>query len=107
MRAVILKAFGGSENFDDGEWPEPIPTAGEVKIRAKAVSVNPTDYKARLGGNEGAVPIILGRDTAGIIEEVGENVDRFFPGDEWLIFLALEIVEETGMQNLYVFPMNL
>ena len=87
MRAVILKAFGGSENFDDGEWPEPIPTAGEVKIRAKAVSVNPTDYKARLGGNEGAVPIILGRDTAGIIEEVGENVDRFFPGDEVMAYL--------------------
>ena len=47
------------------------PGSEEVKIRAKAVSVNPTDFKARRGGNQGAVPIILGRDTAGVVESVG------------------------------------
>ena len=45
MRAVILKAFGGTENFEDGEWPEPSPTPSEVKIKAKAVSVNPQIIK--------------------------------------------------------------
>ena len=87
MRAVVLKEFGGVENFEDADWPEREPDADQVKIRAKAVSVNPTDFKARRGGNQGAVPIILGRDTAGVVESVGANVSEFSPGDEVMAYL--------------------
>ena len=56
MKVVLLKEFGGVENFEDADWPEREPAPEEVKIRARAVSVNPTDFKARRGGNQGAVP---------------------------------------------------
>ena len=87
MQAVVLTEFGGVENFEDADWPEKEPDADQVKIRAKAVSVNPTDFKARRGGNQGAVPIILGRDTAGVVESVGANVTEFSPGDEVMAYL--------------------
>ncbi len=87
MRAVVLRKFGGVENFEDADWPERAPRSGEVKIRARAISVNPTDFKARRGGNQGAVPIVLGRDTAGVVESVGEDVTEFSPGDEVMAYL--------------------
>lgn len=87
MRAVVLRQFGGVENFEDADWPERAPRAGEVQIRARAISVNPTDFKARRGGNEGAAPIVLGRDTAGVVESVGGGVAEFSPGDEVMAYL--------------------
>ena len=87
MYAVVLKEFGGVENFEDADWPEREPEPEEVKIRARAISLNPTDFKARRGGNQGAVPIILGRDTAGVVESVGGGVTEFSPGDEVMAYL--------------------
>jgi NADPH2:quinone reductase len=49
--------------------------------------VNPTDYKARQGGSGGALPMLLGRDAAGVVDSVGEGVDDFSPGDEVMAYL--------------------
>ncbi len=87
MRAVVLRAFGGTENLEDADWPEREPREHEVKIRAEAISVNPTDFKARRGGNQGAVPMVLGRDTAGVVESVGAGVSEFSPGDAVMAYL--------------------
>ena len=87
MRAVVLKDFGGVENLAYMEWPEPSPQEGEVKIRVRVASVNPTDYKARKGGNEGKTPLVLGRDVAGLIDSVGRGVRGFKPGDEVMAYL--------------------
>ncbi|MDA0999803.1 MAG: NADP-dependent oxidoreductase [bacterium] len=87
MKAVVLKEFGGVENLADMDWPEPKAGEGQVKIRVKMVSVNPTDFKARRGGNQGAVPMVLGRDVAGIVEAVGDGVSAFAPGDEVMSYL--------------------
>ncbi len=87
MKAVLLKAFGGVENLEDGEIPEREPKEGEVKIRARMISVNPTDYKARTGFSGGALPMILGRDTAGVVEAVGPGVSTVSPGDEVMAYL--------------------
>lgn len=87
MKAVLLKDFGGVENLEDREWPEPEAGAGEVKIRTRMVSVNPTDYKARQGASGGVLPMLLGRDTAGVVESVGEGVEDFTPGDEVMSYL--------------------
>ncbi len=87
MKAVLLKEFGGVENFEDRDWPEPEPKEGEVKISARMISVNPTDYKARSGMSGGALPMLLGRDTAGVVEAVGAGVSDFAPGDEVMGYL--------------------
>ncbi|MBI3129360.1 MAG: NADP-dependent oxidoreductase [Candidatus Tectomicrobia bacterium] len=87
MRAVVLKEFGGVENLADMEWPDPSPGEGEVRIRVKAASVNPTDFKARRGGNEGKTPLILGRDVAGVVDGAGKGAGAFKAGDEVMAYL--------------------
>jgi len=87
MKAVLLKAFGGVENLEYREWPEPVASAGEVKIKTRTISVNPTDYKARQGGSGGVLPMLLGRDAAGVVESVGEGVKDIAPGDEVMVYL--------------------
>jgi NADPH:quinone reductase len=83
MRAQILKAFGGPENFELAEIPKPEVRPGMVLVRLLATSVNAIDIKIRTGLPIGPdLPAVLGADVAGIVEEVGAGVLDFRPGDE-------------------------
>jgi len=58
---------------------------GEVLVRIAASGVNPLDTKIRAGKAEHAkqpLPAVLGLDMAGTVEEVGDEVTAFRPGDE-------------------------
>lgn len=63
-----------------------LPAADEVLIKVYASGVNPADCKIRDGGDNDRMnfklPIILGWDAAGIIEEVGSQANAFKQGDE-------------------------
>lgn len=85
MRAVTVKAFGGPEvlTVDRVARPEPLPT--EVLVRVHAAGINPVDWKTRAGhGMAGlqTLPLILGWDVSGVVEEVGFGVTTLAPGDE-------------------------
>ncbi|KAH9206105.1 chaperonin 10-like protein [Leptodontidium sp. 2 PMI_412] len=55
--------------------------AGEVLIKAAAVAVNPIDWKNQDAGTYLSLyPFILGRNTAGMVEDVGEGVTKFYKG---------------------------
>jgi len=87
MKAIILKEFGGIENFEAVNIPVPTINAGEVLIKLKSISINPVDFKTRQGkGAAGRtkmeLPVILGWDISGIITEAGSDVTGFKPGDE-------------------------
>ena len=84
MKAVVLGAFGGAENFRDAELPLPQLRRGDVRIRVRAASFNPVDYQIRRGGAESrsASSMILGRDLSGVIEATAEDVADFKAGDE-------------------------
>jgi NADPH2:quinone reductase len=83
MRAQILKAFGGPENFEIADIPKPEIRPGTVLVRLMATSVNPIDIKIRTGLPIGPdLPAVLGADVAGIVEQVGAGVLDFRPGDE-------------------------
>jgi NADPH:quinone reductase-like Zn-dependent oxidoreductase len=57
----------------------PEPRSGEVRIRVRAASVNPVDWKlAARGSAEGH---IAGRDLAGVIDALGPGVARWKVGD--------------------------
>ena len=83
MKALVLKAHGGVENFLVAEVETPKVTAGRVLIRIAAASLNPIDNKIRGGLPIGPdLPGVLGCDFAGTIEAIGEGVTGFAPGDE-------------------------
>lgn len=86
MKAAVIRKYGGPDAFRIEEIPEPNPGAGEIKVRMRATSINPIDYKVRKGYlfflSGVRFPKILGSDFAGIIEKCGEGVEGFAPGDE-------------------------
>src|ERR1700742_4483515 len=86
MKAIRIYEFGEPEVMKIVEGERPIPAADEILVKVYAASVNPADYIVRRGGNEGLKPLLklplgLGLDAAGIVEEVGSNVAGFKPGD--------------------------
>lgn len=83
---MVLKQFGGIENFAIEEIPEPHVNPDEVLVRIKAAGVDQIDIKSRKG--EGMVnylkqqhPMILGWDISGVVSKVGSQVKTFQPGD--------------------------
>jgi NADPH:quinone reductase-like Zn-dependent oxidoreductase len=85
MRAVTIREFGGPEvlTTERVARPEPLPT--EVLVRVHAAGINPVDWKTRAGeGMAGlqTLPMILGWDVSGVVEEVGFGVTTLAPGDE-------------------------
>jgi NADPH:quinone reductase-like Zn-dependent oxidoreductase len=85
MKAVRIHSYGGTEVLCYEEAPRPTPGPGEVLIRVHASSVNPFDIAVRNGYMHGwfnySFPLILGSDTAGTVEEVGEGVTNLTVGD--------------------------
>jgi len=83
VKAVVLAAHGGAENFHDAEVPVPGVCAGEVRIRVEAAAFNPVDWQVRAGRPEGrrARSMILGRDLSGTIDAVHESVTGLAVGD--------------------------
>ena len=64
--------------FIEMDQPDPLPKEFDLKVRVKAVSINPVDYKIRDSAAvaEGEFKI-LGWDSAGIVESIGTNVKHF------------------------------
>jgi len=86
MKAIRIYEFGEPEVMKIIEVERPVPAANEILIKMFAASVNPADYIIRQGGNEGLKPLLklpmgLGIDGAGIVEEVGSEVTEFKKGD--------------------------
>ena len=83
LRAVLCIAFDGVKGLTLGEAPEPRPRADEVLVDVHAASVSYMDYLMVCGGYQmrPPLPYVPGTDAAGIVVAVGEDVDRFRPGD--------------------------
>jgi NADPH2:quinone reductase len=84
MRAVTITKAGGPEVLTVTDHPVRAAGAGEVRIAVKAAAVNPTDILMRENPEVYAKgsPGIPGMDAAGVIESVGEGVERLKVGDE-------------------------
>jgi NADPH:quinone reductase-like Zn-dependent oxidoreductase len=84
MKAAVLVGFGGVDQLELREIPEPKTGPGQVKVRVVATSINPIDLKLREGmkrpGLALELPAVLGRDASGVVVDVGSGVTRFRPG---------------------------
>lgn len=79
MRAAYYESVGSaSDVIRVGERATPRPQAGEVLVRVHASGVNPSDVKARAGARGApAYPYVIPHsDGAGVIESIGDGVDR-------------------------------
>ncbi|WP_306169374.1 zinc-dependent alcohol dehydrogenase family protein [Halomonas sp. MMSF_3323] len=87
MSAMVLNRYGEDAPFESATLSRPQVSAGQVVVRIAATSVNTIDTMIRQLGQEELpiapdLPAVLGMDFAGTIEEVGEGVTGFAPGDE-------------------------
>src|SRR3954452_12524845 len=74
------------------DLPTPAPAENEVLVRVHASSVNPVDASIASGvlaqhGVEYEYPVTLGRDYAGVLEQTGDAVNNYRPGDKVFGFL--------------------
>jgi NADPH:quinone reductase len=88
MKVIAIDEFGGPDKLHETERPKPEPRPGDVLIRVRAGSFNPIDYKIRQGRFGGDIPMVLGHDAAGVVEEVGKDVHRLRQGDEIWAYLG-------------------
>lgn len=84
MKAVRIHSFGGPEKVKIEDVPKPLIGPNEALVRVKAAGVNPVDWMIRekIYNPEGQhrVPLTLGQDFAGEIEEVAPG-SKFKVGD--------------------------
>jgi NADPH2:quinone reductase len=84
MRAAWYEKQGPArEVLMVGEMPDPLPGAGEVRIRIAASGINPGDIKKRedMFGYGMAYPrVIPHSDGAGRIDQIGEGVSLEWVG---------------------------
>ncbi|GEN79497.1 NADP-dependent oxidoreductase [Actinotalea fermentans] len=85
-KVFVFTAFGGPEHQQLTERAAPVPGPGEIAIAVRAAGVNPADWKRRRGafGTDGALPVAMGLEAAGVVTAVGEGVEGFAVGDEVL-----------------------
>ncbi|UOQ92497.1 quinone oxidoreductase [Halobacillus shinanisalinarum] len=83
MQVVQFTEYGGPEVLRSAEVEQPKPGSGEVLIKVTAIGVNYADTARRQGAYviPTPLPFIPGAEVAGIIEEIGGDVDRFQVGD--------------------------
>jgi NADPH:quinone reductase-like Zn-dependent oxidoreductase len=86
MKAVVFEDFGGPEVLHLAEVEAPAPGPKQVRIRVHSAGVNPVDFKIRAGlmrpNLPAKLPAIPGSEAAGVVEEVGAEVEGISVGDE-------------------------
>lgn len=92
MKAVVLEQFGGPEVLTMREIPDPVAGPDEVRIRVACTALNRADLLERQGrypppGNAPRYQI-PGLEVSGVVDQVGERVVAFRPGDEVMALLS-------------------
>ncbi len=79
VQAVVARSVGEPVTVETIEVPDPGP--GEVLVDVKACGVCHTDLHYREGAINDEFPFLLGHEAAGIVSEVGPDVDQVSVGD--------------------------
>lgn len=91
-KVVQYRAFGGPEVLELVDVTIPAPAHGEMVVEARAIGVNPLDWKIRRALRPtGPItePRRPGADAAGVVSAVGEGVPDWAVGDEVIVHGAV------------------
>ncbi|WP_433320384.1 NADP-dependent oxidoreductase [Micromonospora sp. CA-269861] len=98
MFAVQYDRFGGPEVLHLDTTDAPRPRTGQIRIRVHAAGVSPVDVGLRSGRTPMSaqlpLPHIPGVDAAGIVDEIGDDVDGVTLGDH--VFGIVELATLGG-----------
>lgn len=90
MQAIRVEGFGEPEVLQYTEVERPSPGPGEALIEVRSIGVNYADTMRRrnkyLVPQE--LPFVPGSEVAGVVSEVGENVEGVSPGDRVMTLLG-------------------
>ncbi len=81
MQAIRVQQYGGPEALQVEEVETPEPGRGQARVRLEAIGVNFIDVYHRSGAYKSELPIIPGREGAGIVDAVGEGVEEVSVGN--------------------------
>jgi len=88
MKAAVLRTVPGRLEIEDVEIDAPGP--GEVRVRTVAAGVCHSDQHVLDGHvNFYPAPLVLGHESAGVVDAVGEGVSYVQPGDHVVTCLSV------------------
>src|ERR1700733_1800509 len=83
IRAAVLHEFGQPLVVEELELDP--PREGEVRVQMVARGVCPSDLHVVQGIHPTSLPVVLGHEGAGIVEDLGPGVSGLEPGDHVLL----------------------
>jgi NADPH:quinone reductase-like Zn-dependent oxidoreductase len=123
MRAVWITKAGGPEVLEVRETTDPVPKAGEVRIRSSACGMNFAEMMARQGLYPDApkMPCVVGYEASGTVDRVGDGVDPAIIGKRVVVLArfgahadqvcvprenAFPIPDEMSFEEAAAIPVN-
>ncbi|GGU90513.1 hypothetical protein GCM10010182_01380 [Actinomadura cremea] len=91
MKAIRQHAFGGADVLVHEDIAEPRPGPGQVRIKVAAAGVSRLDLAVRAGVHpwSPALPMVSGREVAGVVEVLGDGVAARWLGRRVVTCLGL------------------
>lgn len=93
MKAVRFNEHGGPSVLRVEDVEQPVPGAGEVRLRVAGAAFNPVDDGIRGGYLQEVFPVTLphvpGIEVSGTVDAVGDGVEGFAVGDSVIGFLPM------------------
>ncbi|XP_072260119.1 synaptic vesicle membrane protein VAT-1 homolog [Pyxicephalus adspersus] len=109
-KSLVLNAHGGYDKVKlQNKKGTPKPKAGEVLIRVKACGLNFADLMARQGVYDRlpSLPVSLGMECSGIVEELGEGVTDRQVGDKVMVLNRFGLWQElvtVQVSHTFIMP---
>jgi synaptic vesicle membrane protein VAT-1 len=101
MRQIWIPKPGPPEVLELREARDPLPGAGQVRIRVEASGVNFADVVARMGAYPDLppMPVVVGYEVAGRVDAVGQDVEP-----DWIGRAVLAITRFGGYADVVCVP---
>jgi len=91
MKAIAIDGYGDPDKLQLVDMDSPPIAPDQVLVQVRAAGVNPIDWRLRNGSMQKFIPCefpaILGREVAGVVVEIGNQVTQLAVGDEVYGFL--------------------
>ena len=104
MHRIEYYRYGGPQELHLTNVAKTEPAGDQIRVRVRAATVNPVDWKIRAGvlkmmtGSK--FPRGMGQDFAGVVDAVGPDARRFQVGDE--VFEVMEMKEAASFAETLV-----